>query len=247
MDGARTDYLFSGSCFDEETCKRGWAIQGKAIRVGSPRSDVLFDEAIKGQVRAVFQIPEETHILLYTPTFRRKELQNGSEMTVTLDMEAVLNAIREKFGGNWVLFVRLHPLIRFEDSGLEERDNIINAGNYQNGEELVAVADVMITDYSSIMFEGAFIKQPVFLYAPDLEEFLAEDREFLIDFHQLPFAIAKSNQELCQCIKNFEKNTYEERVNAFLKKYGVKEDGMAGKRAADFIVSLLNGREEVGV
>lgn len=239
-DGKRTDYLFSGSKLDEDSCKSGWNCQGQPIRIGSPRSDILFDSTIRGKIRAEFGLKEATHILLYAPTFRRKDLENNRSMIITLDMKAVLKALQDKVGGEWVLFVRLHPIISFEKSGLCEQKNIINAGDYADGEALVAAADVMITDYSSIMFEAAYINQPVFLYAPDQKEFISDDREFLLDYDTLPFPIAKSDKELRKRIMEFDEEKYKEDVKNFLVKYDVKEDGCASKRAVNFIMELLN-------
>lgn len=239
-DGSRTDYLFSGSELDENSCRNGWAFKGEAIRIGSPRSDILFDKSIRERIRIEFGLKKDTHILLYAPTFRKKDLENNQSMTIKLDMISALKSMSDRFGGVWVLFVRLHPIISFEKSGLCEQKNIINAGNYADGGALVAAADAMITDYSSIMFEAAYINQPVFLYAPDYKEFIEQERDFLLDYHTLPFPMAKSNEGLRQCIMDFDKQKYEEHVKNFLLKYGVREDGHASERAADFIMELVN-------
>ena len=89
------------------------------------------------------------------------------------------------------------------------------------------------------MFEGAFIKKPLFLYAPDYQEFIVEDRDFLIDYDTLPFPRAESNEELFQCIMHFDKVQYKEKLTAFLDEYGIREDGHASERAAKFISDLL--------
>ncbi|MCI8514950.1 MAG: glycosyltransferase [Lachnospiraceae bacterium] len=242
-DGARTDYLLSGSRFDEDSCRSGWAFRGKAIRVGSPRSDILFDKSVREKVRAEWKLEKDARILLYAPTFRRKDLENDRKMLVTLDMELVLRRMSEKFGGDWFLFVRLHPLIRFERSSLQEQGHIIYAGEYADGEALVAAADAMITDYSSIMFEAAFIRKPVFLYAPDKEAFMEKDREFLLDYDALPFPAAKSSEELGRRILGFDSQKYEADLEAFFAEYGVEEDGHASERASDFILDLLGEKQ----
>lgn len=239
-DGSRTDYLFSGSEFDENSCRSGWAFKGEAIRIGSPRSDILFDNTIGEKIRTEFGLQKDTHILLYAPTFRKKDLINNRSMVVTLDLLSALKTMADKFGGEWVLFVRLHPIISFEKSGLKEQESVRNVGNYADGISLVAAADAMVTDYSSIMFEAAYINQPVFLYAPDYKEFIEQERGFLLDYQALPFPIATSDQELRQCIMEFDREKYEVDVKGFLSKHGVREDGHASERASDFIIGLLN-------
>ena len=109
---------------------------------------------------------------------------------------------------------------------------------------MVAAAVIIITDYSSIMFEEAFIKRPVFLYAPDYEEYITEERGLWLDYNTLPFPRAESNEELFQCIADFDWKKYEEEVTNFLDQYGVHEDGHASERAAEFINKLLEDKKE---
>ena len=98
---------------------------------------------------------------------------------------------------------------------------------------------MMITDYSSIMFEAAFVKKPVFLYAPDRKEYIDGERGLLIDYDSLPFPIAETNTELYNQIDIFDEVEYKKSVTVFLERYGVHEDGHASERAADFIISIL--------
>lgn len=238
-DGKRMDYLLSGSEFDEESCRRGLAFTGRAVRVGSPRSDILFDCSVRKKVLLAFGLEEETHILLYAPTYRKYDHENGRGMKLSLDLDKLSEALKRKWKGNWVVLIRLHPWISFEKSGLQETEIVLNAGAYPDSEELVSGCDVMITDYSSIMFEGAYIKKPVFLYSQDRNEYIDGERGLLLDYNTLPFPIAESNDELSYCIQNFNQEQYEEDVMKFLKEYGVNEDGHASERAAAFILDLL--------
>ena len=135
--------------------------------------------------------------------------------------------------------MRLHPWLSFENSNLVETNRIINAERYEDSEELVAACDIMITDYSSIMFEAAFVKKPVFLYAPDRKEYIDGERGLLIDYDSLPFPIAETNTELYNQIDIFDEGEYKKSVTVFLERYGVHEDGHASERAADFIISIL--------
>ena len=91
------------------------------------------------------------------------------------------------------------------------------------------------------MFEPAFVKKPVFLYAPDRSDYINQERQLLIDYDSLPFDIAESNEELCQKILEFDSNRYEQRLNDFFKKYDIHEEGQAGERAVAFINKLLEG------
>jgi len=238
-DGARMDYLFSGSEFDEVSFRSGFMFQGKNVRVGSPRSDILFDEKIKGKVKGHFHLEEDAKICLYVPTYRLEDVEGNQGSSILLDMEALLEVLRKKWKGEWFLFVRLHPSLILGDNPLPDSQYIIQAGGYPESEELVAASDVMITDYSSIMFEASYKKEPVFLYAPDKQSYIGKERDLLIDYNMLPFSVAESNGELQQNIMGFETENYEKNVAGFLDRYGVCEDGHASERAAEFIIGLL--------
>ncbi len=238
-DGARMDYLFSGSEFDEDCFRRGFMFQGENVRVGSPRSDVLFDQEVKKKVREHFHLREDDKICLYVPTYRLEEVKGKRDISVLLDVESLLESLREKWDGEWFLFVRLHPSLVLKDNIFADNQYIINAGRYVEGEELVAASNIMVTDYSSIMFEAAYKKEPVFLYAPDRRNYVGRERDLLIDYDMLPFPIAESDKELNRKIMEFETKKYQEDVKAFLDRYGVREDGHASERAAEVILNLL--------
>ena len=240
-DGARMDYLFSGSKLDEESCRSGLAFQGKAVMLGSARSDILFDKTMRNKVRAKFHLAQDTHILLYAPTYRKRGVEEHCSVSATLQTDLLVDALQDKWGGKWVVLIRLHPWIDFVKSGLTESETIINAGDYPESEELVAASDIMITDYSSIMFEAAFMKAPVFLYAPDRREYIDGERGLLLDYDTLPFPAAGTNEDLRQRILDFDIDSYERNLEEFLNRYGVCEDGHAGERAAKFIVDLIDG------
>lgn len=239
QDGARMDYLFSGSEFDEESCRSGFGFQGKAVRIGSPRSDVLFDPAVREKVFSHFKLDVGANICLYVPTYRLKNLEPEQEVSLSLKMPQLIKALEDKWGGTWYLFVRVHPCLTFEGKDIFQNKNIINVTQYADSQELVAASKVLVTDYSSIMFEAAYVKKPVFLYAPDRKQFIDAERELLIDYDHLPFPIAETNEELIQNIDLFRQLEYEKRTEDFMNKYGVHEDGHASERAVQFINKLL--------
>lgn len=245
-NGKLMDYVFVGSPFDERTCREGFCFEGKVVYVGSPRSDILFKGSeIREKVYNIYGIDRTIHTLLYSPTFRvdRKRMGYNTSADVmgltAIDFRGVKQALEKRFGGEWSILLRLHPRGNKLLKGYEMPQYVHNVTDYEDGEELVAASDVMITDYSSIMFEPAFVKKPVFLYAPDRKEYIDGERDLLIEYDSLPFDIAESNGELEQNICNFKKEQYNQRVDAFMEKYGVHEDGHASERAAGFILGLI--------
>jgi CDP-glycerol glycerophosphotransferase len=230
-----------GSDFDEDTCRSGFDFDGKFVRVGSPRSDVLFQEGVRERVYDKLGIEQNKHTVLFAPTFRAINNNSliGHMREVDLDFELVKATFERVFGGEWIILLRIHPDVAMESKKVKMSKDVYDVSQYPNSQELVASCDAMISDYSSIMFEPAFVGKPVFLFAPDVENYVKNDRELLIDYYDLPFSIAITNEELKNNISSFDAMDYKRRVTEFLNKYGVHEDGHASERAADFILSVL--------
>ncbi len=235
------DYLLVGSKFDERTCRSGFKYDGPAIYVGSPRSDILFDKNYNyDELRAAYGLSKNAKYLLYAPTFRMKDTESTeSVFEDEMDYYCLKNALEEKFSGDWNILLRLHPFAA-DITNIDRPEFVINVTDYVDGEELVGISDALITDYSSIMFEPAFVNKPVFLFAPDLKEYTSKERGFYINYNELPFSIAESTKQLSDNISNFDSNKYNNKLKKFFDSYDVHEDGKASLRAAEFINSLIS-------
>ncbi len=231
------DFIVVGSKFDKETCRSGFGYKGRFIEAGSPRTDAMFDLSIGKMVRKQLNIDCLTKLALYAPTYREED-----KLMEKLDFERLGRTLSEKFGGEWIILFRYHPS-KANTTDNEAKNKGINVSLYENSQELCAASDIMITDYSSIMFESAVVKKPVFLFSPDKKEYINNERELLIDYESLPFPIATTNIELSDNILSFDKEKYHEEVTCFLNKYGVNEDGHACKRTVDYILNYM-GLEE---
>lgn len=242
-NGSIMDYVITGSDFDSESCRRGFDFHKEVVPIGSPRSDAMFRyEELRKKVYEHFQLDQSKKMVVYAPTFRYKKGDNWHipEMrNVDLDYDLVKDALEKKFGGEWYVMLRLHPGLEKEVSKIKKPPFVIDASRYDDGQEIAAACDIMISDYSSIMFEPAFVHKPVFLFATDMDEYISEERDLLVDYNTLPFPKAKSNEKLAQCILEFDEQNYKNDVINFLEKYGVHEDGHASERAAAFISNLI--------
>ena len=242
LNGEWTDYIITGSEFDEESCREGFNFNGSFIRCGSPRSDILFNpQKCKNKVYNKLNLSKEENIVLYVPTYRRYNFSNSENR---LNFDLLLKVLNQKWSGKWKILIRLHPFDRKFSKQIEQNEDIMDVSNYDDGQEILAISDIIISDFSSIMFEFSYIFKPVFLYASDKEKYIKNDRNFLINYEELPFPISTTNEELSKQILNFDENEYKQKVQAFLDKYGVHEDGHASERAAKFILKLLSGEGE---
>lgn len=239
--GKLMDYVISGSDLDEDSCRKGFNFQGQFLRFGSPRSDILFNpKECKKKIYNLFDLSNDEHILMYAPTFRaHKEKKFFMFKWQGLNFDILLRSLKKKWNGTWKIFLRLHPMIKIHSKKIEQPDYVIDVSNYDDSQELVAASDILISDFSSIIFEQAYVLKPVFLYAPDKDTYERDDRKLLLDYNKLPFPISITNEELSEQIINFDYEEYKQNVRAFLDKYGVHEDGHASERVAKFIAGLL--------
>ncbi len=251
QDSRKMDYIITGSDFDTESSRRGFNFHKEVIQIGSPRSDAMFQEKEKKEkVYSYYGLSLEKRMLLYAPTYRyeknsftqEKPIQEIRE--VSLDYEGVKTALEKHFGGEWYIALRLHPGHEKEVEKLKLPEYVVNLSAYEDGEETAAACDIMISDYSSIMFEPAFVKKPVFLFATDKREYIDKEYDLLLDYDMLPFPIAESNGELIKNIECFVQADYEKKLDIFMEQYSVHEDGHASERAAKFILNLIDTENE---
>ena len=244
------DYIITGSDFDTQSCRRGFGFHKEVWQIGSPRSDALFcQKKCKEKVYSYYHIRPDVHTLIYAPTYRfdkSSENRLHESRGIDLDFQGVKMSLEKKFGGEWYIILRLHPSVAKESDKITKQDFVIDASNYADSEELVSACDIMISDYSSIMFEPAFVYKPVFLFATDKKDYIDQEYDLLLDYDALPFPIAESNEELVHKIKEFQHDKYEKEVDVFLDRYGVCEDGHASERAAQLISKLMNVPEPTG-
>ena len=236
-----TDYFITGSEFDKKTCKSGFQYHGKFLEFGSPRTDIMFkaDEYVK-KIKEFYQIPLETNLVMYAPTFRlgRGDECNQPKFGADIpDFVMLHNALVQKFGGEWQILLRLHPLVTNKKELVVE--NCMDVGDYPDIQELLAAVDVVITDYSSLMFEPAMVGKKVFLYAPDVKDYCTNERGLWFELSELPFPLAQNDEDLVEQIVCFDNKTYQKEIGGFFDKHGVREDGHACERTVEFIRELL--------
>lgn len=239
-DSSMIDLLVSNSRFCTDMYRRAFWYDGEIIECGSPRVDILFscDSDQKKQIKEKLGFQSDDHIVLYAPTFRKDK---GTEC-YRMDFKRILEAL-SRDGASWKFAVRLHPNIADQADFLQYDADIINATNYPDMYELMAVSDILITDYSSVMFEAGFVKKPVFLFATDIEDY-KQDRNFYFDLEQLPFPLATTNKDLLKQIECFSQSEYEMSVEAFNQSLGLQETGHASEILAERILQVIGTDNE---
>lgn len=236
-DSEQIDFLLAGSEKSKEIFERSFWYQGKIVKSGTPQCDILLDPSRQyvRKVQKYFSIPENAHILLYAPTFRK----NHDTSVYDLDFDRINQTLQTHFGGEWYALIRLHPHLVNQIQNMKYTDHILQATEYDDVQELLCAADVLISDYSAIMFDYSVTKRPCFLYYPDLEDYTSKDRKLYFDIESLPFVGAYTQKELIEKIDGFDIDSYTESVEGFLKTIGSYDDGNASKRVAELIEEAM--------
>lgn len=242
-DSKLIDYVLSGSGWCDHAYRDGLLYGGRIVKTGTPRCDVLFNQRDKKciQLRREYRIPSDAKILLYAPTFRgggqsTKRAVNTEEATV--DFRRLIASLEKRFGGTWYVFLRLHPQLAARMQRMKSHQGssrLIDVSQRPDMNEIIAASDAFLTDYSSAVFEANLIGIPGFIYADDLEEYIAERGDLFFDMYELPFPVAQNNDELMENIERFDEEEYRKQTEVFREEYGIMEDGKASKRVVKLI------------
>lgn len=221
--------------FEEAT--RISADSGIIVPVGIAKTDVFYNneyiEFSKKKLRYLFPASKGKKIILYAPTFRGGV--KTADAPDQLDVRALANAL----GDEYVLVIKHHGLCQ---STPELPKDLKGKFVYEVGakskigiEELLAIADICITDYSSIAFDFAITERPIIFFAYDLDEYI-DVRGMYYDYEEItPGPICKTNEEIIGFIKNIDTRWNKQAVIDFKNKYVDACDGHATERTIALI------------
>lgn len=246
--------LFLASCKvqEQQMIRTTYQYKGEVLQAGTPRNDRLVNGDIgemRKRVRERYDIPENGRIVLYAPTYRR------TGIPVVMDSDYLLgqldtiknpaNLLRQDDAEisetvKWYFLCRYH---RYQDDSMDIRvkgKDVIDVMDYPDMQELLCAADILITDYSSCVWDYAFLKRPCFLFVPDKEAYTA-DTGFYVSLDEWPFAQAEDMEGLADNISSYDSEQAEQAVNAHLKQLGSYETGSCCERVAERIMKEQGG------
>ena len=228
-----TDLVITGSRFSTEMFRRSFHYEGEILECGMPRDGVLLHTptSLREDVCKYYHVSVDKKILLYAPTYRDK----GNMTQFTLDYQRVL----DQLGDEYVMLLRLHPRMAKYAKSLTYTNRLINASDYPDMQELMAVSDIMITDYSAVMFNFAMTGRPVYLFATDVEEY-RKQRDYYFDIYDLPFPLATTTENLIQNLLSVDIDTYEKKLDQFWDEIGLRKNSNAAQLIANLIVKMTH-------
>jgi CDP-glycerol glycerophosphotransferase len=120
---------------------------------------------------------------------------------------------------------------------------VMDVTDYQDMQRLLMATDVMVSDYSSCIFDAALRRIPCFAYATDFDQYKYEERGVYYEMEELPFPYAKNNDEMEQNVKAFDMEDYLKKWDAFTVRMGLNETGHSAKDIAEKMADFLNGKK----
>lgn len=261
-DSDMIDCICSDSRWCDEVFPKGLIYDGKIERTGYPRCDILFGskEKERNRFRDKFKLSRNVRLLMYAPTFREKS-NNGKRSVERynsdIDFDRIIKSIKSRFGGEWVLVNRMHPQVAnlvSENEKVNREYKVIDVSSEPDMYEILAAVDAVITDFSSVAFEAVFADIPVFMYANDIKQYMDErggqqwifNEDTMIPVHnnkemipsmdlEIPFPIAKCDDELEKIIIGFDYENYTKRAFELMNELELVLDGKASERVSVLI------------
>ena len=230
---------FISSCksFSKNNLENDFFIKKQQLfEIGMPRNDIFFqkNDEITRRIKSTLNIAEDKKIILYAPTFRASHKKEH----ISSDFKKIIDACNEKFGGEFVLVNRDHRF-SLENGDMDINDKFVYEASFiQDTQELIYASDVIITDYSSIMWDASFSGHPCFIYAYDLEDYY-KIWDFYTPIEEWPYPVGKTIDELVDKILSFDENEYNKNVELHHKALGSFENGNACEQVAQFMLNNI--------
>ncbi|BBL62181.1 hypothetical protein MARBORIA2_08770 [Methanobrevibacter arboriphilus] len=242
------DYLIAQNDFSIDAFKTAFNFKGEFLKVGYPRNDILINKKedkdfilkIKDDLGILNPETKNKKIILYAPTWRDNEFYNNEIYKFASQMD--FDLLKKELSDEYIMIIKYHYLVQEKIDWNKYSDFIKVADEKWDIQELYLISDMLITDYSSVMFDYALLQRPIIFYTYDLEFYKESLRGFYFDIiEEVPGPIIKNNQELSKYLKNFNLNEYfldyRNKYSKFTRKYNQYDDGNASKKVSDIIKS----------
>ncbi|MFF8818250.1 CDP-glycerol glycerophosphotransferase family protein [Leucobacter sp. NPDC015123] len=241
-ESRRWSMMLSQNAHSTDQFRGSYAFAGEILETGYPRDDRLALADIVGEMNPVAQatarqtlgIPEGNSVVVYAPTWRDR----GTTVVDSLDV----NALADALGENWTVVARGHTRTHELGSYLRLNPRVIDATAHPDINDVILAADVLVTDYSSVMFDAAVAGTPLAFYVPDLPQYRDAERGFTFDFEACaPGPLLQSRDELVTLAEEVREHgrsaqwivDYRPAYAAWQARFTPHDDGAASVRVVD--------------
>ncbi len=235
MNAKETSLFLSANRFFTEFCiPKEFGYNGKILEYGLPRNDDYINgnaEKIKKEVRKKLNIAEDAVVVMYAPTWRYGKAKDAPK----IDLELLNRAMQKRFGQNYLILFRAHHFAG--NISVEKLEHVKNMTEYPSIQELIMATNILITDYSSVMWDAALMGEYVLLFAPDLEKY-SKERGLYIPINEWCFPVSLNNKDLAAEIEKVELEKGIEISKKHLEKFGNLETGRAAEEFCNWLEAI---------
>ncbi|MGB4659809.1 MAG: CDP-glycerol glycerophosphotransferase family protein [Mobilitalea sp.] len=234
------DYLVSQNSFSTNIFRRAFAFSKEILEIGYPRNDVLFSKNNNKDIiilKKQLGIPRDKKVILYAPTWRDNEFYGKGKYKFNPPLDFLM--LQEALQQEYVMIVKYHYLVMDQIDWSPYQGFIYSCDLSYDISDLYLIADMLITDYSSVMFDYSILKRPMLFFCYDLEEYKDTLRGFYFDFiEEAPGPIAITTQDLIYDILHYNPSDHKVKQEAFYQKFNHADDGRASEKIIELIEKL---------
>lgn len=238
-DALKMTHLLSPSKFTSEKLSSAFNLKVnnpdvKLLEVGYPRNDKMYnytDKDVK-DIKKTIDIKTKKKIILYAPTWR--DNQHTSGVGYTYDLGVDFDVLQKELSDDYIILFRTHYFVSNMFDFDKYKGFIYDASNYDDIVDLYIIADLLITDYSSVFFDYANMRRPIIFYMYDLDDYKDSIRGFYLDLKELPGNIVQKEKDLIREIKSLGKDfKVDKKYKKFNETFNYLDDGKASNRVVE--------------
>ena len=248
-DVARWDLLLSPNSFSTPIFRRAFGFTGEVLEFGYPRNDALHRPGQAERSAAIRQrlgLPAGKRVVLYVPTWRDDAATDQRSGRYRFDLKLDLDAAAAALGDDHVLLIRLHTQVQNTLPDTAADGFARNVTRYPDITDLYLISDVLITDYSSAMFDFAGTGRPMLFFTYDLDSYRDKLRGFYFDFEaSAPGPLLLTSAEVIDALRDIGQieRSFKPAYSAFAAQYCSLDDGHAAARTVHRLLTSHPDRE----
>ena len=223
QEASKWDLLLSQNPHSTRIFASAYAWDREIWEEGYPRNDKLFT-ADPAELRRSLGIPADKIVVLYAPTWR----ENRTEMVTFLDLQALMSEL----GDDYLLLLRGHS--RTKGFGADVHlPGVLDVTSYPNITDLFVVADAMVTDYSSVMFDYSVTGRPMIFFVPDMDDYRDSLRGVYFDLSEVaPGPVLATQEEVVDAIRTIDADRvrFADRYREWQQRFNPHDDGHVAER-----------------
>ncbi|MFD2694814.1 CDP-glycerol glycerophosphotransferase family protein [Sporolactobacillus shoreicorticis] len=238
-ESARWDYLISPNRYSSEIFARAFGFENTMIESGYPRNDFLYQKNNREAMDAIkdrIGLPKDKKVILYAPTWRDNQFYGKGRYRFELDLD--LRRMQKELGNDFIIIMRMHYLIADHLDLSEYEGFAFDYSHYEDISELYMIADLLITDYSSVFFDYANLKRPMIFFTYDIADYRDHLRGFYFEFEKkAPGPIVLTTEEVIQAIQKIAASEFavSDRFDAFFEKFCSLESGHSSEKVVQTV------------